>query len=675
MDKAKKNRLFPLHQKLLIMIGLASMVIVTSIIFYNNYVTHEQAMERAKDNASAAAIAYGNEIKLEFEKALDAAHNLAQVYSSVKDVDHPVELSRLDANTMVKHLLEDNESFAGIMTVWEPNAFDGLDLHYDTIMDIDSLYIPYREANDSFGHFVPYWFRDNDVLIVEPTYAYGKDWYEPVRTTLEEQIIDPTEYNVNGEQVMFITMEAPIQSMGVFYGVVGVDFSINWLQERVNEAQLYEGTAEICILANNGEIAALSGQDTMIGKDMEIAFLNSDRQREYLKNGEKGQVLTEDFLHVYVPILLGRSEVPWQVSVIIPTDIITADADQQVTRSILITAGLMGLASILMFLYVSQQVRPLRDMNAYTMQLALGDFRKPNLPDRNDELGQMKNALNRLVSALRKTRDFAKEIGEQNLDAEYTVLSDKDELGFALIEMRDNLRKVAETEENRRWIADGQNYFSDLLRHGKGNLDELSYTIIKSLIKYVDANQGGIFIEDSITDPKKPLKLAAAFAWDREKRLTMRLAPGETLTGQCFQEGKRIFITDLPKDYLHITSGIGKALPRCLLVVPLKVNDEILGVLELASFKVFTPEEVGFIEAVAENIASALQTTRNYQTTQRLLEQTRQHREELMAQEEELRQNQEELQATHEELDRVARELRKDNERLKNELKKLEQGQ
>jgi hypothetical protein len=88
------------------------------------------------------------------------------------------------------------------------------------------------------------------------------------------------------------------------------------------------------------------------------------------------------------------------------------------------------------------------------------------------------------------------------------------------------------------------------------------------------------------------------------------------------------------------------------LVVPLKVDKEIYGIVELASFRDFQPHEVSFVERLAETIASTLASVRSAQKNMHLIEQFQQQTEEMRAQEEEMRQNMEELQATQEEMGR-----------------------
>jgi transcriptional regulator with GAF, ATPase, and Fis domain len=289
-----------------------------------------------------------------------------------------------------------------------------------------------------------------------------------------------------------------------------------------------------------------------------------------------------------------------------------------------------------------------------------------------DEIGEMALAMDNLVNGLKSTTIFAENIGKGNYNTDYKPLSDQDVLGNALINMRNNLAQVAEEDKKRNWATEGLARFGEILRTNNNDIQKLADEIIANLVKYLKANQGALYIiEDSIDEHDEPvMSMVACYAWDKKKFLNHKIHKGEGLAGQVWQEGESIYLTEVPSNYIKITSGLGDANPTSVMIVPLKVNDQIFGVVEIASFTLFQKFEIEFVEKIAESIASTVSSVKINARTQRLLAESQEMTEEMRAQEEEMRQNMEELQATQEEMQRKERELMRQIDDLKGQYAK-----
>jgi PAS domain S-box-containing protein len=246
---------------------------------------------------------------------------------------------------------------------------------------------------------------------------------------------------------------------------------------------------------------------------------------------------------------------------------------------------------------------------------------------------------------------FIEAVSSGNYDIELAA-SGKDNLTNTLVNMRDKLKKNSEDDRKRNWSTTGLAQVGEILRSSATNSTELYDNIIKFVVKYTKSNQGGLFILNEDDEQDKHLELVACYAFERKKYLTRKVDIGDGLVGQCFVEGERIYLLEVPQEYISITSGLGGANPNSLLIVPMKVNDRIYGVLELASFNKFDDYEIELVEKLAESIASTISSVRVNDTTRTLLERTQQQAEEMKSQEEEIRQNMEELEATQEEMRR-----------------------
>ena len=280
----------------------------------------------------------------------------------------------------------------------------------------------------------------------------------------------------------------------------------------------------------------------------------------------------------------------------------------------------------------------------------------------NDEIGRMNIALSNMIEYLKETGEFARQVGEGNFEHNIETLSEKDHLRNVLLEMRDKLKEASELEaekrkeeEQRRWSNEGMTKLNDILRQQE-DITELSYKIISFLVQYLDANQGGLFVRNSDDENDVFYELQAAYAFNKRKYIEKTFRPGEGLVGTCAIEKERIYMINIPDDYIEITSGLGGSNPKALLIVPMKIEEDVYGVIEIASFNTFEEYQIEFVEEASLSIASTLSASETNRKTKELLEKTQQQAEEMSSQEEEMRQNMEELQATQEESTRKAQE-------------------
>jgi PAS domain-containing protein len=249
--------------------------------------------------------------------------------------------------------------------------------------------------------------------------------------------------------------------------------------------------------------------------------------------------------------------------------------------------------------------------------------------------------------------DFSQSI---ELQGEHDRLSEK------LIDLREKLFAAQQEQEKRdrdneirRYINEGLAKFGDIMRVNSNNTIALGDNLIKELVRYLGALQGGMFLTDE-TNPEI-LNLISTFAYDRKKYMTRTIKKGDGLVGTCAIEKKKIYLTEVPKEYIIIRSGLGDTPPDNLLLVPVLHEDDLVGVLEIASLKKLSPHEIDLAEQIASSLASTIITVRNNTKTAQLLEKSQQQAAEMAEQEEEMRQNMEELKATQEESARREEEM------------------
>ena len=309
------------------------------------------------------------------------------------------------------------------------------------------------------------------------------------------------------------------------------------------------------------------------------------------------------------------------------------------------------LGIIIGYFLIAQVFRSL-----YHIKLAVKDLRRGNLPEEirtsKNETAHITDEINVLTQHLRQVEQLALRIGEGDFDQEINAFDNEGALGESLSSMKSSLSRIAVEDRQRNWVNEGFAKFGDLMRENNQSISGLCDVVISQLVKYVQANQGAIFLiekEDTETESAY-LNLTACYAYEKKKYLNKQILKGEGLLGQAWQENDTLLINDVPEEYINIRSGLGGSQPKAVVMVPLSVNQEIQGVLELASFRDFEDYQLSFIQKIGENLAAAVATVRNNERTMNLLEESQELAEAMRAQEEEMRQNMEELEATQEEM-------------------------
>lgn len=319
-------------------------------------------------------------------------------------------------------------------------------------------------------------------------------------------------------------------------------------------------------------------------------------------------------------------------------------------------------------------VNPINQLKELLITMGKGILPNVIAVKRKDEIGEINKALANLISGLKSIVKFSKSVGEGDFNVDFKPLSDQDDLGNNLLLMSNNLKAVSEEDFKRNWTTGGLAKFSELLRISSDNVSKLSENLIMELVRYLKANQGGIFVINN-GDPNLPfLEMKGCYAWDRQKFIDQKIFSGDGLIGQSWLERETLYITDIPKDYVTITSGLGKALPRSILLIPMISNDEVFGVMEIASFNLLEDYEIAFVKSLADSTATTISSARVNERTKQLLSQTQNSSEKMKLQEEEMiinqdimNNNQEALKAEIESLKTKMTEYTHKNNHLKDE--------
>jgi HAMP domain-containing protein/CheY-like chemotaxis protein/signal transduction histidine kinase len=287
-----------------------------------------------------------------------------------------------------------------------------------------------------------------------------------------------------------------------------------------------------------------------------------------------------------------------------------------------------------------------------------------------DNVNAMANSLTVQVRAI---ADVATAVTRGDLSRQIAVEAqgELDELKNNLNQMIANLKSTTEKNTEQDWLKTNLAKFSRMMQ-GQKDLESVSKLIMSELTPLVSAHHGAFYIKDD-DDNTPVLKLIASYAFKERKHIGNLFHFGEGLVGQAALEKKPILLTNVPDDYIRISSGLGEAPPRNILVLPVLFEGEVKAVIELASFLPFSQIHQLFLDQLADTVGVVINMIAANMRTAELLEQSQGLTLELQSQSEELRKQQEELKRSNAELEAQATTLRTSEELLKDQQEELQQ--
>lgn len=446
---------------------------------------------------------------------------------------------------------------------------------------------------------------------------------------------------------------------------------LGYLVIKFNMSQVYEITQETVGLRESGEviIGQLSGT--------KVKFLNKPRhssekiltqnvilddpKSEAIQNAVKGNTgngYSTDYKKTEtLAAWIYLNKIGWGMVVKIDKSEIDRDLDELIKAFLLAGLVIAFIAFAIARVFSNVLINPLLRLKTVLHIMTRGELPEQVKKGSNDEIGEMSSAVINLTENLRRNADFARKIGEEQYDTEFSPAGDNDTLGSALITMRDNIRNADQKDKERNWIVTNIAEIGQILRE-HNQLDQLGDSILAFMTEKIGAVQGALYITDEIEGDLKPedmsLSMVASYAYNKKKYLKASYRFAEGLVGQTAIEQETILRTEIPEDYVTVTSGIlGDKKPTCLLLVPLVTDEKVYGVIEFAGLERFSETAIQFAEETSIIIARTIFNIRVNERTVKLLRESQTMSKELQNQQEVLRNNAEEMAATQEELKRA----------------------
>ncbi len=262
--------------------------------------------------------------------------------------------------------------------------------------------------------------------------------------------------------------------------------------------------------------------------------------------------------------------------------------------------------------------------------------------DLTDNVNQLAANLTNQVRAIAEVAtavtegDLTRQVSVE-ASGEVAVLKDK------LNEMIRNLRETTRENTEQDWLKTNLERFTRILQ-GQRDLATVSNMILSELAPLVSAQHAVFYTLAGLGDDEEPVLVYQAGYGNKErKHLANQFALGEGLVGQCAKEKQRILLTDVPADYVKISSGLGESPPLNIIALPILFEGSVRAVLELASFSPFSATHQAFLDQLTESIGLVLNTIEANTLTENLLKQSQSQAKELRARQEELSTSNEDL--------------------------------
>ena len=245
-----------------------------------------------------------------------------------------------------------------------------------------------------------------------------------------------------------------------------------------------------------------------------------------------------------------------------------------------------------------------------------------------------------------------------NVEAQGEVLQLKDNIN----QMIANLKDTTQKNQQQDWLKTNLAKFSGMMQ-GQRNIVSVAQLIMSELTPLVDAHHGGFFMME--TDKGEAnLNLIASYGFTQRKTLANSYKLKESLIGQCAFEKKRILLSEVPENFIHIETGLGNATPKNVVVLPVLFEDEVKAVIELASLKEFSPNQLTFLDQLMDSIGVILNMISSSMRTEELLQELKRSNAELEAQAGELNEKAKLLEIKNQEVELASRSVEEKAEQL-----------
>jgi len=435
--------------RLSLILSVGVVLIILGLIMYSSYSFKTMLYDTVRTNAESRTKKLSREIQVKIETALNSSRSLSQVFEALKKSDNYVAITRNEANLILQKILKEYDYYLSTYTIWEPMAFDNSDGSFSG-----------STGHDESGRFIPFWSKNGNELILEPATDYTVqglgDYYLLPKKVKADVIIEPRKINIRGRESLVISAVSPILNEDKFYGITGVNVSVDFIQKLLKKEGFAEKGSNITVISNNGTIVANTKDESSIGENIKTIVEDYQRVYKEIKEGKSFSAEIDGLININEPVFFGNTKSPWLVKIEIPASEIFKDTAKRVLLQSAIGFILAIIGIIVLIIFMRKFMKPFPILVESAKKISRGKFNVKLNVDRQDEMGDLAAAFNEMAKNLKLSADLAKAVSHGYLKT--TTQNTESELDMALIDMVEKLKTiVTQISEGAESIASASN--------------------------------------------------------------------------------------------------------------------------------------------------------------------------------------------------------------------------
>ncbi|MBF9016380.1 MULTISPECIES: methyl-accepting chemotaxis protein [unclassified Oceanispirochaeta] len=394
----KKFTDFKIGTRLTWLLSIVVIVVIGFLVIFINTRISQYAENSAMQIAQSVVAENKLFVKMDVDSALHISKSLAVTAEAFLH-NESIDLSREEANEILRSCLEQNPQLTGVYFLFEPGKFDKMD---DSYMN--------TEGHDETGRYIPYFAKNSKGEITySPLKGYlTSPYYLETRKNNSPYVDGPFEYEVGGEMVLMLFLVYPVvDKAGQYIGIAGCDVSIKNLDTMVSQVKPFNNTGFLTVFANDGTIiggagSQFTGQNIKDMPGINQAALDGVFSDSDYQDTAYDDILKDEYILYGSKFNIDGTDHMITVQANIPTSIIYKESKSITFVTMFI--GLAALVSIILIvvLFARQLSRQLNMGVQFARKMSEGDLSATISLNQDDEVGQLASALTDMAGELKR---------------------------------------------------------------------------------------------------------------------------------------------------------------------------------------------------------------------------------------------------------------------------------